>query len=247
MKHKIASTLIMLAVAATSYGQLIFNNQATTGVASALQSESAALLGYAETSQPNFTAAGLEFSLIPNYELGEIVVGSGELGSFFANVSFLGRESLRPNHFGVSDDSLGGFGTGGSTLFLDYTTADFVLTKNITAATYTEANFWHYADKPSYSGTFFMDETLSFRTWEAIDVDANRIYTIFGIDDLRSAFIDFDDGLFLIERNLDPVAIDDQDFTPVPEPSAYALIGALVLLTAIYFRANKRGSVQVLV
>ena len=232
--------MLGLALVSTSLGQIIITNQATSGVAAAFQAQSATLLTYAETSNPSFTAAGLSFSLVSNYSLGQITVGNGVNGSFFANVSFLGRESLRPNHFGV-DDGVDGYLSGGQALFLDYTNADFAVTKNLTAAAYTSANFWHYADKPGYTGNYFLDDSLSFRTWEAVDVDANRVYTIFGIDDLRSAFIDFDDGLFLVERNLLPVSTDN----PVPEPSTYALMGAGLLVAAILYRRRKGPSLAV--
>lgn len=234
MKHKyvLIAGLAFAALSSAAFGQLIISNQATSGVASALQADSANLLAYAEVSQATFTSAGLEFSLVSNYNIGDIVLGNGVDGEFFANVSFLGRESLRPNHFGVSDNALGLYSAGGETLFLDYTVADFVITKHITAATYTEANFWHYTDKPGYEGTFFLNENLTFRTWEAIDVDANRIYTQFWVDDLRTAAIDFNDGGFLVERNLLPVAFEN----PVPEPSTFALFGAVGLMVGVIAR-----------
>ncbi len=239
MKHKIATIgLAFAALASAAFGQLIITNEPTHAIPFSLQGNGATLLTYAETSQPSFTAAGLEFSLISNYNVGDIVVGNGVDGEFFANVTFLARESLRPNHFGVTDATLGGYGTGGTTLYFDYSGSDFGVTKHITAATYTDLNFWHYTDKPGYEGTFFQNEVLSFRTWEAIDVDANRIYTLFGIDDLRSNAIDFDDGIFLVERNLFPVAFE----SPVPEPSTYGLIGAVALLGLVAYRRFKAGS-----
>lgn len=241
MKHK--SVLIGLAFAAlvsTGLSQLTITSQATSGVALSLQGVNAAVLGYAEVSQASFTAAGLDFSLTSNYNLGEIVIGSGVDGNFFANVSFIGRESLPTNHFGVSDVGLGLYGGTGTTLFGAYNSVlPYATTLNITAATYQELNFWHARDGAPYDGTFFMNDALSFRTWEAIDVDANRIYTIFGIDDLRSAAIDFNDGVFLVERNLLPI---EGENTAVPEPSTYALFGAVALLGVVALRRFKRKS-----
>lgn len=240
MKHKIASIgFAFAALSSAAFGQLIINSQATSGVALTLQAGGPTILSYTETSAPSFTAAGLEFSLISNYALNDIVVGNGVDGSFFANVSFIGRESLPTNNFGVSDAGLGLYGGTGITLFSAYNVAlPYATTKNITAATYTEANFWHARDEAPYNGTFFMDDVLSFRTWEAIDTDANRIYTIFGIDDLRSAAIDFNDGVFLVERNLNPVDFDN----PVPEPSTYGLIGAGILLAVVALRRKRQSN-----
>lgn len=232
IRSLLASGLLTCALALTGHAQLSVSYVPTSGIALTFQSSAATLLGYAETSNPVFTIAGQDFSLIPNYGLGEIIVGSGVDGTYFANVTFLARESLRPNHFGVSDSGLDGYGAGGITLFKDYTTADLPITRAFSATGYEEVNFWHYADKPGYTGTYFMDEALSFRTWEAVDVDANRIYTIFGIDDLRSSAIDFDDGLFLIERNLLPIGLDN----PVPEPSFYGVLGGVLLLGVVAYR-----------
>jgi hypothetical protein len=237
MKKVIITILALTGLSARA--QLIVTNQATSGVAFTMQSDSA-LLNYAETSAPAFISAGLEFTLIPNYPTGGIIVGNGIDGSFFANVSFLARESLRPNHFGVSTSSLDGFGSGGTTLFFDYSDDDLPVTKNVSSLTYQELNFWHYAAKIGFDGTFFMDDGLSFRTWEAVDVDNNRIYTMFGIDDLRSNFIDFNDGVFLVERNLLPINSDDP--SPVPEPSTYGAFAALALLGLIAMRKSRKLS-----
>jgi hypothetical protein len=238
MKHKIASIGLFAGLVSAAFGQLIVNDQPTSGVALTLQGVGPTVLGYAEVSQPSFTAAGLEFSLISNYNIGDIVIGSGVDGDFFANVSFLGRESLPTNNFGASVADLGLYGGTGTTLFSAYNAVlPYATTKNITAASYQEINFWHARDQAPYDGTFFMNDVLSFRTWEAIDVDANRIYTIFGIDDLRSAAIDFNDGVFLVERNLFPVAFEN----PVPEPSTYALFGAVALLALVAHRRFKAG------
>jgi hypothetical protein len=240
MKHNIVSIgLAFAALSSAAFGQLIVNSQATSGVALALQAGGPTILSYAEVSQPSFTAAGLEFSLISNYALNDIVIGNGVDGAFFANVSFLGRESLPTNNFGVSDAGLGIYGGTGMTLFSAYNVAlPYSTTMNITAATYMEANFWHARDESPYNGTFFMDDVLSFRTWEAIDTDANRIYTIYGIDDLRSAAIDFNDGVFLVERNLSPVAFEN----PVPEPSTFGLMGAGILLAVAAYRRKRQSN-----
>lgn len=241
MKHKIALIGLSVGLVSAAFGQLIVSSQATAGLGATLQASNGTVLSYAETSTPAFSIAGLDFSLISNYNLGDIVLGNGVDGEFFANVTFIGRESLPVNNFGVSDASLGLFGGTGITLFANYNgTLPYGVTQHITAATYTEANFWHFREGAPYEGTFFMDETLSFRTWEAIDVDANRIYTVFGIDDLRTAAIDFNDGVFLVERNLLPVAFE----SPVPEPSTYGLIGAVALLGLVAYRRFKAQPAQ---
>lgn len=220
-------TAILLLSMATASAQLILNTVATNSTVNAVRTDLD--LNWLTTNTPTFTAGGLNFESIPNPSLSDFAVGNGDLGEFYAEVSFLGRDSLRPNHFGVSSEGGGYLAADSITLFLDYTDADFPFTKRLTAADYTVADFWHYADKPGFTGSFFQDDAVSFRAWQYIDVTNNLQYTLFGIDDLRSQHIDFNDGAFLVVTNTVGIALEN----PVPEPSTYSLMGAAFLVGII--------------
>lgn len=226
-------TAILLLTLATASAQLTSTTIATSSTVNAIRSD--LNLNWLTSNTPSFTAGGILFESIPNPLLGDFAVGVGELGEFYAEVSFLGRDSLRPNHFGVSSEG-GGFTAPDSiTLFFDYTSADFPLTKRLTADAYTVADFWHYRDQVGYTGSFYQDDNLSFRTWQYVDVDANLQYTLFGIDDLRSEQIDFNDGAFLVVTNTVGIALQN----PVPEPSTFGLIGAAILVGLIALKKRK--------
>lgn len=216
---------------APAHAQLISVNQATNATVTAIQGD--LNLDWLTTDVASFTAGGILFEAIPNPFLGDFVVGTGELGLFYAEISFLGRESLRPNHFGVSSEGGGYLAADSITLFNDYTDADKPITRRLTAAEYTVADFWHYADKPGFTGSFYQDEALSFRWWSYTDTVNNLQYSLGGIDDLRTSVIDFDDGAFLIVTNTVGIAFED---SAVPEPSTYGLFGAAALLALVYFR-----------
>lgn len=218
-------TAILLLTLATANAQLISNTIATNATVDSIRTDLD--LNWLTTNTPAFVAGGLAFESIPNPALGDFAVGNGELGEFYAEVSFLGRDSLRPNHFGVSSEGGGYLAPDSITLFLDYTDADFPFTKRLTAAEYTVADFWHYADKPGFDGSYFQDDSVSFRAWQHIDVTNNLQYTLFGIDDLRSEAIDFNDGAFLVVTNTVGIALEQP---PVPEASTFGLMGAAFLV-----------------
>jgi len=223
---------ILLALFATvaAHAQLIVNDIPTPALPVTFQAQGATLLGHASTSSAAFSVGALNFTMVANPLLNSLQVGNGGGGTFWADVTFIARESLPVNHFGVSDGALGGFGTGGLTLFNNYNgTLPVGTTKHITAAAYTPLNFWQYRDEVGFTGTYFQNDPLSFRTWTAFDFANNRSYTLVGIDDLRLSQIDFNDGIFLVVRNIVGEGA-------VPEPSTYGLIGAGLLASMIAIR-----------
>lgn len=224
----LAISSIALALAVPAFAQLQLASVPTSNPALTMQSDPL-LLSYLTSDTTEFTTAGITFTNVSNYSLGDIVIGSGDLGTFNAQVSYLGRESVDTNWFGVQD----GFGTS-TALYAPYNEASEPISYSLTSDTYTTIDFWHSDLVAPYTGTFWMDDDQSFRTWEAIDVANNMIYTIFGIDDRRVSFVDFDDGAFLVSRNLNPVGLE-----PVPEPSTYGLMGAGALLALALYRRRK--------
>lgn len=229
MKTTLAVVSLALAFALPASAQLTVTSQATSNPALALQADGA-LLGYLQTNAASFTSAGLTFFNIGNPMLGDYVIGSGDLGTYFADVSYLQKESVDRNFFGVQD----GYGTSVG-LYTPYDDSQRPASFHLSSATYTTVDFWHADQVAPFLGTYWQDDPASFRAWEAVDVEANRIYTIFGIDDRRSQLQDWNDGSFLITRNLNPIALE-----PVPEPSTYGILGAAALLGLALIRRRRK-------
>ncbi len=178
-----------------------------------------------------FNYAGLSFNAIPNLgsNPSDIQVGAG----FFADVIFLGKDSADDNTFGSEATLLG---VGNQALFPTYG-AGSNNTWHITAAVATDLIFWHQ-DNSMGGAKFSMSDTLAFTTFTASDIDYT--YYIFGIDDRRTSLQDFDDGVFGVRLNNQPVGIE-----PVPEPSTYGLIGAAALIGIVAYRRTKQKAVAV--
>lgn len=225
------SLLILLALASASVAsaQLSITAQAPSALAVSIQSSATdqakldAIYPFAST----LTVGGITFDLVPNFNLGDIVVGSGVLGSFYADVAYIGKNSIDFNSFGVSD------GVTSTLMYNPYSVASYPFGYHITAPTYTTADFYHIDSL--MGGVVWQDSATHFVTYEAVDVGANKIYDILAIDDRGTQYVDFNDGRFLLERNLEPVG-----FTPVPEPSTYAVCAGLVLCGLIAYRRFKQ-------
>lgn len=223
--------LLALATASVASAQLTVTVQAPSALAVSIQSSATdqASLTAIYPFAPTLVAGGITFDLVPNFNIGDIVVGSGFLGSFFADISYVGKESIDFNSLGVSD------GVTNTLLYNPYSSASKSTSFHITAPTYTEADFYHIDGL--MGGLVWEDNPVHFVTYESVNVAANKIYDILGIDDRGTQYIDFNDGVFLLERNLNPVG-----FTPVPEPSTYAVCGGLVLLGLIAYRKLRQDN-----
>ncbi len=178
-----------------------------------------------------FNYAGLSFNAIPNLgsSPSDLQVGAG----FFADVIFLGKDSADNNTFGSESTLLG---VGNQALFPTYGPAS-TNSWTISAAAATDLIFWHQ-DNSMGGIKYDMSDILAFTTFTASDV--NYTYYIFGIDDRRTSLQDFDDGVFGVRLNNQPIGIE-----AVPEPSTFGLIGGAALLGIVSYRRLKQKAVAV--
>lgn len=180
----------------------------------------------------SFTFAGLTFNNIPNLDPtspSDIQVGPG----FFADVTFLAKDSADNNNFGSESTALG---VGNQTLFASYG-AGSTQSFRITAPSVTDVIFWHQ-DTSWDNIKWLMNDPLHFTTFTAST--ATDLYYIFGVDDRGTMLQDFDDGVFGVRLNLQPVGLE-----PVPEPSTYGVIGAAALLGIVAFRRVRQKSIAI--
>lgn len=236
MKNTLLAIAAIIGLSGPASAQLIVAPIPTDSLALSLQADPT-LLSHLTANTLSFESGGVLWEQQANFSLGSFIIGNGTEGGFYADVSFLGRESLRPNHFGVTDEGLG-FENGGTVLFNDYVAPDdFATSFRITANDYRAADFWFYADKEGQQVTYFHDH-VNVRTWTAFDSDAGLLHVLFGWDDQNGVPVgvddnDYDDGGFKVTFNIDPTALD---VTPVPEPSTYALWGGAMLVAAVAYR-----------
>ncbi len=180
----------------------------------------------------NFTFGGLTFNNIPNLDVApsDIQVGAG----FFADVVFLAKDSSDTNNIGSESTLLG---ASNQVLFAGYG-AGSTQGYRITAAAPTDLIFWHQ-DTSWDNIKYTMNDNLHFTTFTASD--ANFQYYIFGIDDRGSQLQDFDDGVFGVRLNLQPVG----DIVPVPEPSTYGLVAGAMMLAVVSYRRMRAKAAAV--
>lgn len=246
LRSSFRSIVLVLALCAGSaYGQLVYNPVVAPTVFANMKLDATFVnntllnLG-AFAPVPDFDGqihsfnfGGLTFNNIPNLDVlptSDIQVGAG----FFADVIFLAKDSADSNNIG-SESSL--LGASNQVLYAGYG-AGSTQAWRITANTPTDLIFWHQ-DTSWDNIKYTMNDPLHFTTFTA--ADANFQYYIFGIDDRGTTLQDFDDGVFGVRLNLQPVG----DIVPVPEPSTYGLIAGGALLALVTFRRIKAKAVAV--
>lgn len=224
----------------SSGAQLASNITPASSFATSIRSDTT-LVNQFTTNDPaiqtSFVHNGLTFELTP-VGLDGIVVGSGEFGSFFVDISYISKESSDVNVLGYSSTQMGLI-DGGSPLYIGYGDDSTTSYRFSDSTDYSTVNFWHNDlsfDGIDFTSTKWQDNPEHFLWYQAIDIVNNRVENIVRIDDRGSELIDHNDGVFSIEWNLNPVS----DVTPVPEPSTYALFGVAGLLFLVGYKRLKR-------
>ncbi len=229
-------TLVLALCAGSAYGQLIYSPVATPTLFANMKADTSfvnnTLLNLG-TFAPvpdfdgqlhSFTFGGMTFNNIPNLDVApssDIQVGAG----FFADVTFLAKDSIDSSNIGSESTLLG---ASNQVLFANYG-AGSTQSFHITAPSITNLIFWHQDN--SWDGLkYTMNDPLHFTTFTASD--ANFQYYIFGVDDRGTQLQDFDDAVFGVRLNLQPVG----DVVPVPEPSTYGLVSAFAMIGIVAIR-----------
>lgn len=246
---KISLFLAFIGLSGAASAQLMTTAITTNALGLAMQADNA-LLGHLTASSVSFQSGGVTWTQVSNYSLGAFMVGNTPGGPLYADVTFVGRDSLRPNHFGVSSNGTSGYNTGGLTLFNDYNAAeDFPSSYRVSAASLTQANFWHFADKTGERFDYWQNDISSVRTWQSFNAQTGIRSVLLSWDDLHGTGPlvddqDYNDGAFKIDFNtLFPSEGPLPGDVAVPEASTYGLVGAGLMLGAVYLRQRKRLSV----
>jgi len=208
-------SLVSLAFGLSAHAQLSVTAQGPTIFASTVQAsivDQATLDTVGSISPPSFVLGGLTFNAIANpssYALGE---------GFFADISYVGQSKIDVNNLFVENQNTAVV-TG---LYTPYSAASVSDGFRLTG----EDSFSLVHQDTSFAGgpLIWQSDVSHFKFYEAVDFVNNLLIDLVLIDDRGSQFVDFNDGRFLVEQNLNPVGI------PVPEPSTYGLIGAGALL-----------------
>lgn len=175
-------------------------------------------------------------------------------------VTYLGKTAGWLNDFGINLGGANAYGPGAYTLWsaIDNgtpaigdqysitmaadaatTTVDFWLNSNAAANGGTYSVFNPASSVPANSGLPSFDYSAFGRLFSVNDAGAgvDRTVLVIALEDWRDFDADFTDMFFAIE-------VYDRDGTPqfpVPEPSAYGLIGAIALLALVAARRLRRG------
>lgn len=228
------AVLAVLGTALPSFAQLTYEQGPRSSTADAIASDSAFINEIKDPNvvgNPTYVAAGLTFSLVPNLSLNSLTVGSGALGTFIAEVSYVYSSENDTDSFGATDATLTQ-NEGLYAPFTGHTAVDQTFTWDISDPTnYATVNFW--ANDGQYPGTVYQNNS-NFLTYQAVDLSTNRIDTLLFYDDRNNhdpSSIDHNDGIFLLQQNVLPIGL-----SAVPEPSTYGMLGVLLLGGIVLFK-----------
>ena len=211
--------------------------------------------------------SGFDFSLA---EFGTKPIGIDEAGGWFdastfavsldagdlVRITYLGKTAGAINDFGLNFGGSNAYGAGAYTLWesITNTAPAFGEQFSFVAAASTSIDFWLNAVDPTQGGTYSIfdpassvpsnsglpgfDYSARGRVFNVNDsISGNdRTVLVIAIEDWRDHDYDFTDMFFAIEIP----RIGEPQF-PVPEPSTYGLIGAMLLLGLVAVRRARRS------
>lgn len=228
-KIKLSVIALAFSIVSIASAQLIVTPTGPTALSLAINgsaSDQAKLDTIGQTNPLSVVLGGLTFNAIPNFDTFNVSPG------FFADVSFVGRMEIDTDNLFVQ-------ASGGApvTLYAPYSASSAAVSMHLTGN--TDFSILHQDASFGAHSLYAQSDTLVFKFYEAIDVASNRIIDLLLVDDRRSdpLTVDFNDGRFIVEQNLNPVGIE-----PVPEASTYGLVGGGLLLALVAFRRRRQAA-----